>query len=343
MLIFVSVFSLGTIIFGLGMLRSWKVKNPHNNTYSILIACRNEEANLPDLFAALQNLDYPEHLYEIILVDDASEDNSAELLHEFIQQNEYVHICSLKEKSTEYFGKQAALKLAAEKAGNDFLVFTDADCEPHPAWLKNFDRYIKDDTGLVAGSYIEKDVSCFERFINNTTSAITAATIGLAIPMTASGSNLAIRRTVFEEVGGYESIKHKKSGDDKFLLQLVNRTKWRIVYKHERDVITKSQDDKKKLINRYGRKYSKLRFSSPPILLLSLIALIFYLLYPYQLFSRYQPYLLIYPAALIAFWLINAEVHQFRFGIRDLLLLLIYPYFVIFFGIYGLFGKWSWK
>jgi hypothetical protein len=55
--------------------------------------------------------------------------------------------------------------------------------------------------------------------------------VGRGHPMAASGQNLAYRRIVFQEVGGYEQVKHRASGDDVLLLQMVKRlTRWRISF-----------------------------------------------------------------------------------------------------------------
>ena len=112
------IFSIFLIILGLGILRNWKVKSPLQNTFSILIASRNEESNLPELFQSLRNIDYPSNKFEIIIVDDASDDDSFRLISKFCTDSENAKCFRLDKKNTEYFGKKAALK----KASDNFML-----------------------------------------------------------------------------------------------------------------------------------------------------------------------------------------------------------------------------
>ena len=64
--IFFLIFSIFLLILSFGILRSFKVKNPKMFSYSILIACRNEEQNLHFLFSALDKIEYPKNLFEVI-------------------------------------------------------------------------------------------------------------------------------------------------------------------------------------------------------------------------------------------------------------------------------------
>ena len=107
------VFIIAALVLGIlsiGIFRNKQIKNPQENTFSILIACRDEEKNLPFLFRSLEKLNYPEDKFEIILADDASSDNSLPLIKEFCSKNKNAKYVHLLEKDTEYKGKKAALK-----------------------------------------------------------------------------------------------------------------------------------------------------------------------------------------------------------------------------------------
>ncbi|HPR18023.1 MAG TPA: glycosyltransferase [Candidatus Cloacimonadota bacterium] len=341
---FTILFSFFVLIFTLGLLLNKRCQTDSEHTFSILIACRNEEQNLPALFLALDNIIYPKEKYEIIITDDASTDNSARLLSEFSKNKENVTCLFLQEKSKEFQGKQAALKLAAEKAKFDFLVFTDADCEPESGWLNNFNRYISDAVGMVVGYYRENELSTFQTFINKISAVVTAATIGLGLPMTASGSNLLIRRSAFEEVGGYEKIRHFRSGDDKHMLNLIRKAKWKITFKREIDVLSKISIARSELKHRNMRKYSTIVYSSAPIILLSIFTLAFYFSYPVMLFvDHFRPIYLLYPFSLLFLWIVTVVYFKLKFKFNDLFFLLIYPYVVIWYSINGIWGKWEWK
>ncbi|MCK4694773.1 MAG: glycosyltransferase, partial [Candidatus Cloacimonetes bacterium] len=229
----VLIFSLFFLVLGCGILRNWKVKKPKELTYSILIACRNEEKNLPELFNSLNKLEYPKDKFEIIIVDDASTDNSLELIKEFCKININTKYFHLSEKHSDYKGKKAALKLAAENSKYEIFLFTDADCSVKLEWLKSYNNYISENIGMVVGNYSETKINPLRKFSNQISSAIYASTIGLGIPFSAAGGNLAVKKAVFDEIGGYEKIKHYQSGDDKLLLQLIHKAGWKIAYNHE--------------------------------------------------------------------------------------------------------------
>ena len=338
------IFSIFLLIFGLGILRNWKVKSPVQNTYSILIACRNEESNLPELFQSLREIDYPNDKFEIIIVDDASDDDSFKLISTFCSEIENAKCFRLEEKDPEYFGKKAALKKAADNAIYDFLLFTDADCFPQPDWLKSYNKLISEKTGMVAGNYEEKNASSLRIFSNRVSFAIYAGTIGFNCPFSASGGNMAVRKQAFLEVGGYDKIKQHKAGDDKLLLNLIRKTKWQISYNPESIVQTKAVSDRNSYHHQQKRRYGKFGMSSFEFKIISLLVLLIYLYIPVRFFVfKDWKSILIYLFGAFFFWVMNLAKHKFRFRMIDLIFILIYPYYLILYSLLGTFSTWNWK
>ena len=94
---------------------------------SIIIASRDESANIPRLMKSLARQSYPHNKYEIILVDDHSTDNTIHLAHEMAQEMALpLKIISLGDEMTAY-GKRAAISLGVGSAKYDTFLFTDAD------------------------------------------------------------------------------------------------------------------------------------------------------------------------------------------------------------------------
>ncbi len=339
---FVLTFSLFLIILGMGILRSWKTTEFKELNYSIVIACRNEEKHLPKLFNSLRNLDYPNEKFEIIIVDDASSDNSSNLIKAFCKKQSNASSFHLKEKSKEYLGKKAALKLATKNAKFEILLFTDADCFPQRDWISSYNKYFTNKTGFVAGSYKESNVGGFRRFRNQMSSAIFASTIGLGFPFSAAGGNMAVRKESFDEVDGYEKIKQNIAGDDKQLLNLIKRTSWKIKYNPE--VLVSTEVDILNSHHRNKRKYGKFGISSPLFQLFSILIFCFYLYLPYKIFfmKEWQCFLSCYLGAIL-FWFANIFKHKYNFTPIDLFFIVIYPYYLIFYSILGLSGNWKWK
>lgn len=272
------------ILLGIGILKNWKVSNPEQNTFSILIACRNEEKNLPRLFDHLKRINYPSDKFEVIIVDDASSDNSAQLITDFTDEKENFHSILLKEKSNEYKGKKAALKAAAENAKFDFLLFTDADCFPEPEWISSYNKYISEKTGFVIGSYKEINVSRFRKFCNQISSAIYASTTGLRFPFSAAGGNMAVRKKTFQQVGGYQKIKHNLAGDDKQLLTLIKKTGCEIRYNPE--ILVSTTGDHSNSHHKNRRKYGKFSMSSAYYKSISILLFLFFVYLPINIITE---------------------------------------------------------
>ncbi|MCF7858710.1 MAG: glycosyltransferase [Candidatus Cloacimonetes bacterium] len=330
------------VIFGYGILRSSKVNKILENRYSILIACRNEEENLPRLFKSLDNLTYPQDKYEILIVDDVSSDNSYEMIKSFCSTRSNAHGYHLEKKSKEYLGKKAALKFAAEQAQFEILLFTDADCFPHNNWISSYNKYITDKTGFVVGSYYENNTNSFQRFGNEISAAIYAASVGLGLPFSAAGGNMAVRKAAFLQVGGYEKIKNNLAGDDKQLLNLIRKTDWQVRYNPELLISTDVNETDSQQKNK--RKYGKFLMSSPLYQIISLLIFAFYLYLPFKIFVVGDlKNLLLYLFSALIFWLANLYKHKFKFIFVDLLYIIIYPYFIIWFSILGITGNWEWK
>ncbi len=92
---------------------------------SILVAARNEAAKLPAALTSLLVQDYPN--YEVIMVNDRSQDETPEILDEFDQQHDHLKVTHLSELPPGWLGKPHALTRAYQQATGEWLLFTDAD------------------------------------------------------------------------------------------------------------------------------------------------------------------------------------------------------------------------
>ena len=76
---------IGSFVFGIDKIAVFKLEDiPSKTRFSIVIPFRNEAENLPDLLKSIETLNYPKHLFEIIFVDDESEDNSVEIIQKVL-------------------------------------------------------------------------------------------------------------------------------------------------------------------------------------------------------------------------------------------------------------------
>ncbi len=336
-------FSLFLLVLALGIKLNRPVSNPHKNRFSILIACRNEEKNLHHLFQSLDRLDYSEALYEIIIVDDASEDTSPELIEKFCLTKKNASFYHIPQKDIEYMGKKAALKLAAGNAKYEFLLFTDADCVVPDNWLTSYNRHISYSTGMVVGSVLEVDASKLQSFSRNINAGIYASSVGLHIPFACSGGNMCIKREIFEKVGGYSKIRHHIAGDDKLMLNLVKKEKSAITYNPDSLVYT-FPTAPKNILAQKKRRYGKFKMSTSGIKFLQLLILGFYIYLPWSIIVN-QSYsnLIIYYLSSLVFLFVNIRTHKIKHKYTDLFYVLVFPYYLIYFSVLGMLSGWKWK
>lgn len=183
---------------------------------TVLIAARNEAANLRQNLPFVFAQDYPQ--YQVVVVNDSSWDQTAEVLEEFKQTNPNLHIATVSENSHFDGGKKFALTLGIKAAKYDRLLLTDADCRPHPGWIAAMVRHIPGPEGLVLGySPVKKagsGVNLMARYDNFFTAV---QYLGMALagnPYMGVGRNLSYSRDFFMSSGGFKRHYLLPSGDD---------------------------------------------------------------------------------------------------------------------------------
>ncbi len=336
------IFSFFLILLSLSIFISFKKKNSIKHSYSLIIPCRNEEHALPTLLHSLENIDYPEELFEVIIIDDASSDDTSKIIQKFCENRSNYTAVHIANKSEKYKGKKYALKKGIEKAQFENLLFTDADCIIPTNWIDSFNRFISEDVGMVVGYSPEKGVSSFRRFSQIITADFYCATINLGVPFSNNGRNLYINKKAYERVDGFEKIKNFTCGEDKLLLNLIKDTQFKIIYNSYCKVYTHPQV--KDYVNQQKRRYGQFSLSSPLYKVVSLFILLFFLYLPfYVIFYKDWLGLSIYYVSFLAFWICGLVKHRESFCVFDFVYILIYPYYLIYYSLLGMFSKWTWK
>ena len=205
---------------------------------SVVVAARDEAAHIGHSLDDLLAQTYPAEACEIIVVDDGSTDATAAIVHQRVAAGQPVRLLSTREACGRSGSKKAALTLGIGQARGELILTTDADCRLPPTWVRGMVDCFGADIGMVVGfSQIGRPAQGrgvrwgWEAVDFLCLMASAWGSAGQGHPMGASGQNLAYRRQAFLEVGGYERVKHRASGDDLLLLQLIRRlTRWRIVF-----------------------------------------------------------------------------------------------------------------
>jgi 1,2-diacylglycerol 3-beta-glucosyltransferase len=187
--------------------RQRSVEHTEMQAVLVLVSCRNEEAMIPGLVEALGRLQYPPDRLQVVLVDDASTDSTAKVMHEQVAGRPGWHVLSLATGA----GKAAALNTAlASVPFGDHLYVLDADHRPDPMALVRSQSYLEDpQVAAVQGfTRVTNPVrspaafySTVESYVNQLVTMRAKDRLGLAPALL--GSNCVYRRDILAMCGGF--------------------------------------------------------------------------------------------------------------------------------------------
>ena len=188
---------------------------------SIIICARNEAENLQNFLPSILEQDYPD--FEVIVVNDCSDDNSYIILGEFLAKYPHLRISTVNKDPKFTHNKKFAQFIGIKAAKNEILLFTDADCRPESdKWLKTMISHFDEKTSFVLGyGGFNNDKGLLNKYIRYDSFTIALQYLGMAIrmiPYMGVGRNLAYRRSVFFSNKGFGSHNHVVSGDDDLLV-----------------------------------------------------------------------------------------------------------------------------
>jgi glycosyltransferase involved in cell wall biosynthesis len=184
---------------------------------SVIICARNEAENLNNSLPSILEQDYPD--FEVIVVNDCSEDNSYDVLGSFLLQYPNLKISTVSKDPKFTHNKKFAQFIGIKAAKNDILLFTDADCQPESdKWIDGMTSHFDNKISFVLGygGYLNKK-GLLNKIIRYESLTIAMQYLGMAIrciPYMGVGRNLAYRRSVFFANKGYGAHNHIISGDD---------------------------------------------------------------------------------------------------------------------------------
>lgn len=365
---FVSLFLTGIyLLLLIYLMRGWSrikitpaKKASFQTKVTILIAARNEEERISLTIEDVLAQDYPKHLFEVIIVDDHSTDNTAAIISSYA--NRGVRLLQLQEARALNSYKKKAIAEAIKLSTGELMVATDADCRMGPAWLSSIVGYYETNNLVMVSSPVTyfEERSLFELMQTlefGYLIGIGAAFIGNGRASTCNGANFAYRKDVFYEVGGFAGIDDLASGDDELLLQKVaERYPGRIgflkqteavVYTHAKHTLQEFMQQRR----RWASKSTKYKDKKVVVFglciwlfnvsLLVNAALVFYDLYFLKLFL--VQFLLKYLFEIL--YLLPITTFFKRTYLVSLLILLI-PLHIVYFVVIGLMGnnrKYLWK
>ncbi|WNH08221.1 glycosyltransferase family 2 protein [Thalassobellus suaedae] len=355
---------IGSFAVGFDKIPVFKLEDlPSKTKFSVIIPFRNEAEHVSELLKSIETLNYPKHLYEIILVDDASEDDSLSVVENFLKTKSTItNIFIIQNERKTNSPKKDAITSAINQAKNEWIITTDADCVLPKYWLDCFDEYIqKTNAKCIAApvTYLSKN-SFLNKFQLLDLLSLQGATIGgfgLKKPFLCNGANLGYQKALFTALNGFKGNSNIASGDDIFLLEKVAKEYPEALHYlkcEQAIVLTESQTSWKHLISQrlrwaaktssYNNWFGKLTGMIVLIMnaliiatvLLTLIGSFNFKILLYILFIKLNiDFFLIYKSA--TFFNQKDILKSFVFGF------LIYPFFSIYIAFLSIFSNYKWK
>lgn len=201
---------------------------------SVVVCAHNEETNLKEYLHTLLTQDYP--LFEVIVVDDGSEDNTQTILEQYSQQTNLLYHTFVPRGARVISSKKLALTIGIKAAKYDYILLTDADCRPESShWIREMMSGFQDEkTEIVLGfgPYFEKKgllnhLICYDTLFSG------LQYMGMAKcghPYMGVGRNLAYRKDTFFANNGFQGLLNQRAGDDDLLVnKIANRTNTSVV------------------------------------------------------------------------------------------------------------------
>lgn len=202
-----------------------KTPNIHGNattSITIIIAARNEEDTIENCLHAVLKQSYSPELFEVLVVDDASEDTTNSRIQEFCKTHTNIKLITL-DKDAARIGKKNAINTAIQEAKGELIVTTDADCSMGSDWLNTIASFYATSKAkmIVAPVCFYEERTVFEKMQSLEFMALMAsggASLYFNKAIMCNGANLAYTKEVFMEVNGFEGIDEQPSGDDVLLM-----------------------------------------------------------------------------------------------------------------------------
>ena len=326
---------------------------------SVIIAARNEEIALPFLIEDLKNQTYPQELFEIIIVNDHSTDNTETLAKDFDGEHWQMIFPNADAAGSS---KKMAIATGIQKAKGELIVITDADCRVNKKWMETMTNFYqeKEAAFIAAPVKFTHDHSLLEVFQVLdfiTLQGITAASVSSNKHTMCNGANLAYTKQAFAEVNGFAGIDKVATGDDMLLMHKI----WKahpdkVHYLKSKDAIVETEPMKtwKDFLMQRKRWASKtLVYDDVRIIFVLAFVLLFNTLFFVLLVAAFfNPvywihfFTFLFSKTIIEWPFVSsvAEFYNEQKLMRHFFFIQpLHIFYTVFVGIFSQFGKYEWK
>ncbi len=360
---------LGYILFTGVLYVAWKKipvyvrdeKKQNNFTsVSVLISVRNESGRIEALLSDLAGQTYPAENFEVLIIDDHSQDDTVSLAQSFIERTS-LNI-SLVRMPEGLEGKKNAISGGIEKARGKLIVTTDGDCRVKPRWLETLEGFYREHKVkmITGGVCFEEGKNSREKILALEFASLVgsgAATLSMGYPSMCNGANLAYEKQAFVEVNGYKDSEGQASGDDEFLMhKIYRRYPGQVAFlKHKDSIVETEAPVSWKAFFEQRRRWAS-KWESYTYTHVKLLALFIFGSNLAVVINFFLCFLKSYPLDLFLIFLIFKFMLEFLF-LRSVLVYFgrkveiwtflitetVYPFYVVLFALLGRTGKYNWK
>jgi cellulose synthase/poly-beta-1,6-N-acetylglucosamine synthase-like glycosyltransferase len=329
---------------------------------TIIIPVRNEANNIEKLLRDLDIQTYHKNQYEVIVVNDASTDKTADIVGLLSTQLSYpIQLINLSDTPTKS-PKKRAIETAIRFAKGSLIMTTDGDCRVLPNWIKSFaECHWATKAKVISGPvtfFKEQQITDYLQTVEFSSLIGSGASgIKAGYPSMCNGANFAYEKSAFVEVNGYEGVRHIASGDDEFLMHKIAKIfpdDIHFIKSADAIVYTKAHTEWSLFLRqrkRWASKWKHYQTKTPFILALYIFTCNFSLILATLSFVfgaiPINTFLILLSIKCLPEWLFIGTV--LRFLQKPLAILyipivqLIYPWYVCFFGLLAQQPHYEWK
>jgi poly-beta-1,6-N-acetyl-D-glucosamine synthase len=233
---FIILCVLSYVVFSIYLMVGWNniafsitnIEKNHTHTVAVILPVRNECNHIELILENLLVQNYPKELYHVYLADDGSTDGTEAILKKWIQT--YPDTFKWVEQQAAFLdwkGKKKMIASAIAQTNAEYILTTDADCMLLPTWIRSMVDCLESsvEVQFVSGpvKMIGPDTfwSNFQKIEFLSLVGSGASAIGLKKPLMCNGANVAYLKSSYIKVSGFEGNETIASGDDEFLMHKI--------------------------------------------------------------------------------------------------------------------------
>lgn len=243
------------LLFTLALWYGWRNTDsiaetrPPTLSVTVIVVVRNEEANIANLLSGFDRQSYPRALFEVIILDDHSEDCTVEHVRDF-QRESSLDVKLLSLPGASKAPKKEAIEMAVAMARGSLLLVTDGDCLVKAGWVESMvNKYLASGSKFIAGpvTFVQGKTS-WEKLMTIEFGSLVgagAASFYFKTPLMCNAANMGFEKKAFEEVGGFHGNEGNASGDDVFLMRKIAQAfRGGVVFNKDNEAIVETFPEK---------------------------------------------------------------------------------------------------